>query len=420
MRAVTQRLRAIVHQRRSLNPWAWWLWALSIAAAASMTTNPVLLALIIAVLWLVVTARRGSSPWARAFGLYLWVAGFIVVFRVGMHILVGLKAGSVVLVQLPSVQLPEWAAGITVLGTIYMEGVVQAGLDGLRLGTILIAVGAANSLANPTQLVRSLPAALGEVGTAVVIALSLAPQMAEALVRVRKARELRGESVRGLRGAGRLVLPVLQDTLDGALKLAASMDARGYGRRALVPTAMRMLTTGLSLIGLAAVTVGSYLLLDATMAPAFNVLVLFIGVAALVGALWLSGAGYLTTRYARIPWRGGEWVTALSGIAALVLVLATRAGSSEDLAMPLFPLAPPSVPVAAVLGLLLAALPAVLAPAPLPAARRHARRHKPQSRRIAPGAAVSASGDHRSPSAERKSAERKGTEETKTERTVRA
>lgn len=377
MQALRHRLGVLRNQRRSLNPWAWWLWALGVASAVSVTTNPLLLVLAVVVLWLVVTARRGSSPWARAFGLYLWLAGFIVAFRVLMHVLVGLKTGNVVLLELPHVALPGWAAGITVLGTVYLEGVLQAGLDGLRLGTILIAVGAANSLANPTQLVRSLPAALGEVGTAVVIALSLAPQMAESLVRVRRARILRGENVRGVRGAGRLVLPVLQDTLDGALKLAASMDARGYGRRALVSQAQRSATTAVSMVGLVGVTLGLYLLLDATLAPALNLLVLGGGAVLLLVALRLAGARTVTTRYSRIPWRAGEWIAAVCGLCSLVLTLLTRAMAPAAVEMPLYPLGPPAVPVLAVMGLLLAALPAFLTPAPPAPPSPSVPRHQP-------------------------------------------
>ena len=53
---------------RALHPGAWWLWALGLAAAASRTTNPVPLLLLMAVTWFVVTARRGDTPWAASYG----------------------------------------------------------------------------------------------------------------------------------------------------------------------------------------------------------------------------------------------------------------------------------------------------------------------------------------------------------------
>ena len=51
-----------------LHPIAWWCWAGALAVAASRTTNPLLLGLILAVVAWVVTTRRGNSPWARSFG----------------------------------------------------------------------------------------------------------------------------------------------------------------------------------------------------------------------------------------------------------------------------------------------------------------------------------------------------------------
>ena len=78
---------------RAVHPAAWWGWAVGMAVAVSTTNNPLLLVLALAVVALVVANRRGSSPWARAFRLYLWLGLFIVVVRVVLHVLVGLKFG---------------------------------------------------------------------------------------------------------------------------------------------------------------------------------------------------------------------------------------------------------------------------------------------------------------------------------------
>ena len=127
-----------------------------------------------------------------------------------------------------------------------------AGLyDGMRLAAVLICVGAANALANPRRLLAALPAALYEVGTALVVALAVFPQLAESLQRVRRARRLRGEPGRGTRGLRSLVVPVLEDALERSLKLAASMDARGYGRSGSATAGQRRLTGTLLVGGLA-------------------------------------------------------------------------------------------------------------------------------------------------------------------------
>ena len=66
-----------------------------------------------------------------------------------------------------------------------LEGVLAAVYDGLRLATLLLCVGAANVLANPKRLLQSMPAALHEIGVAVTVALSVAPQLIESGQRVR-------------------------------------------------------------------------------------------------------------------------------------------------------------------------------------------------------------------------------------------
>ena len=99
---------------------------------------------------------------------------------------------------MPQVPLPSWAAGVQLGGPVTLEGTVSALYDGLRLGTLLCCLGAANTLANPKRALRVLPGALYELGVAVVVSLSVAPQLVESVQRVRRARKLRGGATRRL------------------------------------------------------------------------------------------------------------------------------------------------------------------------------------------------------------------------------
>src|SRR4051794_23286275 len=249
---------------RSLPPGAWWLWALGLATAASRTTNPLLLALIVAVACLVVAARRPDAVWALGFRFYLYLGAVIVVMRVAFRILFGGGQGPHVLVALPQVPLPGWAAGITLLGPVSAESVLSGLYDGLRLATMLICLGAANSLANPKRLLKSVPSAIYELGTAVVVALSVAPQLIESVLRVRRARRLRAGPQKGAGALKGIIIPVLEDALDRSRALAAAMDSRGYGSTNGQPRGSRRLTGGLVLGGLLGVCVGVYGLLDAS------------------------------------------------------------------------------------------------------------------------------------------------------------
>ena len=74
---------------RIVHPIAWWVWAIGLAAAASRTTNPLLLALVLAVIGIVVAARRTEAPWARAFKFYLLLGLAVIAIRVAFRILLG-------------------------------------------------------------------------------------------------------------------------------------------------------------------------------------------------------------------------------------------------------------------------------------------------------------------------------------------
>ena len=289
---------------RAVHPAAWWGWAVGMAVAVSTTNNPVLLLLALAVVALVVAARRGTSPWARAFRLYLWLGLAIVVVRIVLHVLVGLKFGTIVVLRLPEVTLPSWAAGIQLGGTVYLEGLLGAALAGLRLAVMIACIGAANALANPKRLLRALPGALHEIGSAVVVSVSVAPQLAESVQRVRRARQLRGDTTRGIRAVPAVAIPVLEDTLERSLLLAAAMDSRGYGRAEAVPRGHRLLTGAATLGGLLATAVGMYGVLDSTTPAPLGVPTLLAGLGLSTVGLWLGGRHVPRTTYRPDPWRG--------------------------------------------------------------------------------------------------------------------
>ncbi len=336
------------------------------AAAASTTTNPLLLALLLAVVWVVVIARRTDSPWARAFRLYVVLAVVIIVVRIFWHVLVGLKWGTITVLPLPSVGLPDWAAGINLLGTVYLEGWIAAALLGVQLGTLVIAVGAANALANPKRLLRSLPHALHEVGTAVVVSVSVAPQLAESVQRVLRARLLRGEAGRGLRAVPQVALPVLQDTLDRSLLLASAMESRGYGSRRQQSTpARRVLIGGLTLVGLLAIAFGVYGVLDPTSSPGWSgAPVVLLGVLLAFAGMTLGGREVRVTTYRKDPWELPETLTVLAGVAAATCTILSRQWTPDLMLMPLQPIAAPGLPLLATLGIVIGALPALATPPP--------------------------------------------------------
>ena len=353
---------------RDAHPGAWWLWALALATAASRTTNPLLLGLILAVASFVVVRRRGDAPWARGFRYYLALAVVVVMIRVLFRVLLGGGVGSHVVFTLPSLQLPAAAAGITLGGRVTAEAVLAAAYDGLRLATMLVCLGAANALANPKRLLKLLPGALYEVGVAVVVALSVAPQLIESVLRVRRARRLRGGATKGRRALAGIFLPVLEDALDRSLRLAAAMDSRGYGRRAGVARGERVGTGVLVVTGLLGVCIGLYGLLGSDAGSRHLGVVAFLGGGTLaIAGLLVGGRSVRRTRYRPDVWAGAEWMIAGCGVVAAAVMLGL---SPSQLYPTLFPLQWPQLPLVAAAAIMVAALPGWLAPAP--AVRRQA------------------------------------------------
>ncbi len=347
---------------RPLHPGAWWLWALGLAAAASTTNNLVLLALLVVVAAYVVAARRTSAPWARAFRAALVLGGVVIAIRMVFEVVFGTDAGRTVLVDLPQIPLPGWAAGVDLGGPVSLEGLAAAFRDGCQIAAMIACVGAANALANPSRLLKAVPGALYEVGVSVVVALTLAPQAVEDVQRLRQARRLRGRPDKGLTALGSVALPALEGALQRSLRLAASMDARGYGRRAEVSPRSRRVTATLVLGGLMGVVIGLYGLLDAASPTSLGLAVVLAGgVLAAVG-FGLASRRSIRTRYRPDPWLGPEWLTLASGaVPALVLVL-SRAADEPGLLIPAGPLSWPVVPVLPALAILVAVLPAWATP----------------------------------------------------------
>jgi energy-coupling factor transport system permease protein len=343
---------------RLLHPGAWWLWAISLAYAAMRTTDPVLLLEIAAVTAFVVAARRGSAPWARAYGLLLKFGILTICVTILLQVLIGVRVAGHVVFRLPSVSLPSWAAGLSLGGPVTGEAVLNAFVTGLRLAVLLACFGAANALAHPARLVRILPPALYEVGVAVVVAMTFVPQLAESAVRVRSAQRIRGRPVAGLSGLRGVAVPVLEEALDRAIALAASMDSRGYGRRASVSRRARQLAGAGLLTGLGAAVVGTYQVIGGG-SSRLGLVLLTAGTLVAVAAGLATGRRVRRSRYRPDPWAVPEWLTAASGLAvALIFQLAVH--DPLGVGVPLrWPQVAP-LPFAAVL---LGLLPAVLTPA---------------------------------------------------------
>ncbi|MET7643097.1 energy-coupling factor transporter transmembrane protein EcfT [Streptomyces sp. NPDC005426] len=343
---------------------AWWLWALGLATAASRTTNPLVLGLLVGVAGYVVAARRTDAPWARSYGAFIKIGLFVIGVRLLFSVFLGSPVpGTHVVLALPEAPLPSWAKGVRIGGRVTAEQMLFALYDGAKLAALLICVGAANSLANPARLLKSLPGALYEAGVAVVVAMTFAPNMVADVMRLRTARRLRGRPTGGVRAVLQIGLPVLEGALERSVAVAASMDARGYGRTARVPAAVRHTTNVLTLGGLLGVCAGTYGLL-AAQGAVYGLPLLIAGLVAAMAGLRLGGARSVRTRYRPDRWGVRAWLVAGSGAAVAGAMIWAAGADPAALHPGVVPLTAPVLPLWPAAAVLIGLVPAVVAPVP--------------------------------------------------------
>jgi energy-coupling factor transport system permease protein len=306
---------------RKTNPLAWWLAGISLAVVASLSSNVFVLLAICAGSLLTIKLCRDDSPWAQSIGFYIKLAAIVIALRVSFRIIFNLGSSTKdAFLLLPSIDLNlGFGSTLKLFGPISYEAFNLALVDGFRLAAIILAIGMANSLANPRKLLKSTPGALYEIATAISIAINLAPQLIASLGRVRRARSLRGQS-KGIKAITGIVIPVLEDTIDQSMGLAASMSARGFGRKG---NRSNFQVIGARLLAFAAICLiitGSALLLFSPDQQSVHLVVIALGLLAAAISVKLSSARATITRYRKEPWRIGDLVILL--ISTLLIFLA--------------------------------------------------------------------------------------------------
>lgn len=172
---------------------------------------------------------KKSSPWTRILDWALRLAVMAFSIRMLIAVLIGVPMPGRTLFELPQVTLPELFVGIRVGGPVTTQRLLSGFDEAILLVALILIFATANSLSNPHSLLRILPRRFYGIGLASVISSSVAPQAASGIERVRKARRLRGQKTRGLRSWRGVALPVLEDSLERSIDLAASLESRGYG-----------------------------------------------------------------------------------------------------------------------------------------------------------------------------------------------
>jgi energy-coupling factor transport system permease protein len=352
-----------IRHDRPVHPGAWWAWAACLAVTASRTLNLLLLGSIVGVTMVVVHQCRIPSPVSRVYRMFLQLAVFVILTRVVLELIFAPRLPGNVLFTLPEAQLPEWMAGVSVGGAVTTEMFVHAIAQGSRLAVLMITFGAVNALASPSRLLRSLPAVLYEAGVTSTVALTAAPQAVLSAQQVMSARRLRGRPTRGVAGLRGVAVPVLDLAVDRAVELAASMDARGYGRT-VHDTSSQVRTRGIMLAaGFIALAVGLYGLLGSGGESTWALWLVVAGTVGVALTIVLASRHDPRSRHRALAWDLRAWGVVVCGL-ALVVALVVTAVVSPGALDPFDSAGGHRLPLTMVPGLLLAMGPAWFAPTP--------------------------------------------------------
>lgn len=272
-----------------LHPVTWWSLGLALAITAGISTNPYVLLFIMGICSIAILIARSFDTTLAKSNLYFWFAGLVIITRILFRIVFNYSsASSDIIFTLPRFEIDLGIGGkVGLFGALSKQTLLAALTDGLRLSAIILSIAFATTFSNPRQLLKSTPAALFEIASAISVAINLAPQLIKSIHRVRRARALRGKT-KGLNALNGMVIPVLEDTLDKSLELAASMDSRGFGRRGSLTNVERITARFLSLGAMLAIAVGIFFLLASDLPSIYAIGIFVLGVACSVISIRLT------------------------------------------------------------------------------------------------------------------------------------
>jgi energy-coupling factor transport system permease protein len=336
----------------------WLLWALAAAATVQLAPNPLYVAVVVAIAALVVQAHARDTPLASAFPMLLTVGVTFALIRLLLTVLTAHGTGGAVLVTLPHATLPRLLGGFTVGGGVELPVLARAAAEGWAIVGIVAAFAAFNAVVSHHELVQAAPRAFYELGLAVTVALAFVPSTVAAVRNVREADRARTGGVAIRRGRlVRHVVPVLESGMERAVRLAESMDSRGFGRDATQSET----AAGWCGLGSIVLLAGCFIALVAR-ARGTALALAALGFASLIAAVVLTSRASRRARYRRRHVEPSEWAfAACAWVAPAGVILASMVGD-RSLTWPGDVLTLPSVSLLPLLALAALAVPALVKP----------------------------------------------------------
>jgi len=201
-----------------MNPRALAAWVAAVLLVSLASGDPAVRALTLAAALAVVLTRRRPDVRVRP---ALAAVGCASLLAVLLSLLVS-HTGNTQLVD-----LPPWLPAIG--GRLTLEGAAYGVNLALGMASCFVAGVSLSLVAEPYQLVDSLPAPLSRTAAALGAALTLVPRLGHSFVAVREAQQMRGWRARGIRSWSAVVVPSVLTAIEGSVLLAEAMEARAFG-----------------------------------------------------------------------------------------------------------------------------------------------------------------------------------------------
>ena len=167
--------------------------------------------------------RLRPGPLRTAAGLAAFFVAARVVYRVLFH---GADGSGPVLLPLAAQRLPAPFSWVTLLGPVTLDGLWDAVLSALPIAAVILLFGLLNAVFDISRVFGRLArrGPLRGIARAVAVAWSTLPSLGQAVRTVHTAQRLRGE-----KAGPRMLVPVLERTLERAAAVANGLELRGFG-----------------------------------------------------------------------------------------------------------------------------------------------------------------------------------------------
>jgi len=299
----------------------WLLWLVAALLPAMATRNPFYLTILLVAVYVDYNTIGRASPLVGSWRLFLKVGLVLAAFSILFNTLTS-HHGQTVLFILPRLELK--AGGVTFLdlgGRITLEAVSYGLASALNLMAILLIFATFNVLVDHHQLLRSIPSFMYQMGMIASIAITFVPQMVSSLQDIREAQAIRGHRFRGIRDLLPLFVPLLTSGLERAIRLAESMEARGFGSDTSSRSRKRELThKALILLALFGLLAGAFWYNYYTSSRWASGILVLASILMLAGNLVAMGRRVERSRYRRELWRRRDTIVSAASIISITTI----------------------------------------------------------------------------------------------------